>query len=84
VGFGDKRVVGTSKSDPNYEPDRSAYLCNYLGYNLASEFGGTPKTTAGFMHISRETPPDQMHSVLEAITARQLEMRRDPAVPPGS
>jgi pyrrolidone-carboxylate peptidase len=80
--FGDQRVVGTSKSDPNYAPDRSAYLCNYLGYNLASEFGATPKTTAGFMHISRETPPDQMHAVLEAITARQLDMRREQQLPP--
>lgn len=75
--FGDQRVVGTSVSDPGYAPDRSAYLCNYLGYNLATEFGGTPKTTAGFMHISPQTPPDQMHSVLEAVTARQLELRRD-------
>ncbi|MDP2270305.1 MAG: hypothetical protein Q8N23_30435 [Archangium sp.] len=75
--FGDQRVVGTSKSDPNYAPDRSAYLCNYLGYNLATEFAGTPKTTAGFMHISPETPPDQMHAVLEAVTARQLDWRRD-------
>ncbi len=75
--FGDQRVVGTSKSDPTYAPDRSAYLCNYLGYNLATEFAGTPKTTAGFMHISPETPPDQMHAVLEAVTARQLDWRRD-------
>ena len=75
--FGDARVVGTSKSDPNYAPDRSAYLCNYLGYNLATEFAGTPKTTAGFMHISPETPPDQMHAVLEAVTARQLDWRRE-------
>jgi pyrrolidone-carboxylate peptidase len=79
--FGDQRVVGTSLSDPNYAPDRSAYLCNYLGYNLATEFGNTPKTTAGFMHISPETPSDQMHAVLEAVTARQLEQRRSP---PGS
>jgi len=75
--FGDARVVGTSKSDPNYAPDRSAYLCNYLGYNLATEFAGTPKTTAGFMHISPQTPPDQMHAVLEAVTARQLDWRRE-------
>lgn len=75
--FGSARVVGTSKSDPNYEPDRSAYLCNYLGYNLATEFAGTPKTTAGFMHISPQTPPDQMHAVLEAVTARQLDWRRE-------
>ncbi len=75
--FGDARVVGTSRSDPNYAPDRSAYLCNYLGYNLATEFAGTPKTTAGFMHISPQTPPDQMHAVLEAVTARQLDWRRE-------
>jgi pyrrolidone-carboxylate peptidase len=77
VGFGDKRVVGTSKSDPSYAPDRSAYLCNYLGYNLATEFGATARTTAGFMHISPETPPGQMHAVLEALAARQLDVRRE-------
>ncbi len=76
TAFGDRRVVGTSKSDPAYAPDRSAYLCNYLGYSLATEFAGTPKTTAGFMHISPETPADQMHAVLEAVTARQLDWRR--------
>ena len=82
--FGDQRVVGTSRSDPNYAPDRSAYLCNYLGYNLAAEFGAAPKTTAGFMHISRETPPEQMHAVLEAVTARQLDWRREQLQPPPS
>lgn len=80
--FGADRVVGTSKSDPNYSPDRSAYLCNYLGYNLATEFGNTPKTTAGFMHISPETPAAQMHAVLEAVTARQLDWRREQQLPP--
>jgi pyrrolidone-carboxylate peptidase len=80
--FGADRVVGTSKSDPNYSPDRSAYLCNYLGYNLATEFGNTPKTTAGFMHISPETPASQMHAVLEAVTARQLDSRREQQLPP--
>jgi pyrrolidone-carboxylate peptidase len=73
--YGDHRVVGTSKSDAAYEPDRSAYLCNYLGYNLATEFGNLP-TTAGFMHVTPSTPVDQMHSVLEAVTARQLDERR--------
>lgn len=80
--FGADRVVGTSRSDRNYAPDRSAYLCNYLGYNLATEFGNTPKTTAGFMHISPETPPAQMHAVLEAVTARQLDWRREQQRPP--
>lgn len=75
-GFGGGRQVFTSKSDPNYQPDRSAYLCNFLGYNLASEFGTTPKTTAGFMHITPETKADQMGAVLDAITAKQLEARR--------
>lgn len=75
-GFGDQRAVFTSLSDPNYAPDRSAYLCNYLGYNLATEFGGSDSTTAGFMHITPTTPADQMHAVLEAITARQLDWRR--------
>ncbi len=75
-GFGAQRGVFTSASDPTYQPDRSAYLCNFLGYNLASEFGTTPKTTAGFMHINTSTSPDQMGAVLDAITAKQLEARR--------
>lgn len=75
-GFGAERQVFTSKSDTNYQPDRSAYLCNFLGYNLASEFGATPKTTAGFMHITPDTKPEQMGAVLDAITAKQLEARR--------
>jgi pyrrolidone-carboxylate peptidase len=75
--FGDARVVGTSLSDPSYQPDRSAYLCNYLGYNLASAFGSSDATTAGFMHVISSTPQDQMQSVLDALVARQLEWRRD-------
>jgi pyrrolidone-carboxylate peptidase len=82
-GFGGDRRVHTSRSDAAYQPDRSAYLCNYLGYHLASEFGQRDATTAGFMHINRETPVDQMHAVLEAITARQLEWRRQPRPPVG-
>jgi DNA-binding response OmpR family regulator len=81
VPFGGSRVVGTSKNDVDYTPDRSAYLCNYLGYNLATEFGATPTTTAGFMHITPETPVDQMHAVLQAVTARQLEDRRAQPAP---
>ena len=77
-------ISASSQSDPTYSPDRSAYLCNYLGYNLATEFAGTPKTTAGFMHISPQTPPDQMHAVLQAVTARQLDWRREQQLPPGS
>jgi pyrrolidone-carboxylate peptidase len=76
TGFGGSRQVHTSRSDTSYQPDRSAYLCNYLGYNLAAEFGKTPKTTAGFIHISPETPTEQMGAVLDAITAKQLEARR--------
>lgn len=76
-GFGDARQVHTSASDPNWRPDRSAYLCNYLGYQLAAEFGERDATTAGFMHVNAQTPVDQMHAALEAITARQLEWRRE-------
>ena len=74
--FGPQRVVGTSRSDPSYQPDRSAYLCNYLGYNLADSFGQSPRTTAGFVHITSATPVDQMHAVLEAVVSRQLDVRR--------
>lgn len=74
--FGAARQVFTSLSDPNYQPDRSAYLCNFLGYHLAAEFGGDPDTTAGFMHINGETKVEQMAAVLDAITATHLEQRR--------
>ena len=74
--YGAGREVGTSKSDPNYAPDRSAYLCNYLGYNLADSFGGTPATTAGFVHVTDHTPSDQMHTLLESVVAKQLDWRR--------
>ena len=80
--FGNERAVHTSTSDTRYRPDRSAYLCNYLGYNLASEFSGTDATTAGFMHITPDTPSDQMHEVLEAVVARQLVWRREPVPAP--
>lgn len=83
-GFGREQRVFTSRSDASYSPDRSAYLCNYLGYNLAAEFGGAPATTAGFMHITPDTPADQMHAVLEAVTARQLDWRRSQADVPHS
>lgn len=76
-GFGDARAVHTSRSDAGYAPDRSAYLCNYLGYHLATEFGATESTTAGFIHITPDTPVDQMHAVLQAVTARQLDWRRE-------
>jgi pyrrolidone-carboxylate peptidase len=76
-GFGANRQVFTSKSDPNYAPDRSAYLCNYLGYNLATEFGKSDATTAGFMHVTPQTPVDQMQAVLQAVAARQLDWRRN-------
>jgi hypothetical protein len=28
------------------------------------------------MHITPDTPPDKLHTVLEAVTANQLEWRR--------
>ncbi len=74
--FGADRVVGTSLSDPAYRPDRSAYLCNYLGFNLANTFGPTDATTAGFVHVTSTTPTEQMQAVLEAVVARQHEWRR--------
>ena len=79
--FGDQREVGTSKSNPNYSPDRSAYLCNYLGYNLADAFGTSDATTAGFVHVTDHTPPDQMHALLESVVAKQLDWRRAQTVP---
>ncbi len=65
--FGDQRKVFTSRSTETYWPDRSAYLCNYLGYQLAHAFGEKPETTAGFIHITRDTPAEQLQAALEAI-----------------
>jgi len=80
-GFGAERAVGTSQDgEPSHQSDRSGYLCNYLGYKLADSFGGKgedrERTTAGFMHITEKTPEDQMHAVLAAVTANQLDWRR--------
>ena len=75
--FGDARETFTSLSDANYSPDRSQYLCNYIGYRLASAFGEDPKVTAGFFHVNRKTKVEQMHAVLEAVVAKQLEVRRN-------
>lgn len=82
--FGDARATFTSRSDENYSPDRSQYLCNYLGYRLAAAFGEDPKVTAGFFHVNRETTVDQMHAVLDAIVAKQLEVRRNSVAVPNS
>jgi pyrrolidone-carboxylate peptidase len=78
--FGAKDVIGTSLSNPNYQPDRSAYLCNYLGYKLAETFSGT-KTAAGFVHVTESTPPAQMHVLLESVVAREREKARATALP---
>ena len=76
--FGKKRETYTSISDASYSADRSAYLCNYIGYNLAAEFGDQPNTMAGFIHVTAHTPPNQIHAVLQAVVAKQLEYRRNP------
>ena len=61
--------------------DRSDYLCNYLGYKLADAFGGTPETTAGFMHIADKTTVDPVKVLLDAVVSRQLEEWRKAPVP---
>ena len=79
--FGKKRETFTSLSDASYSADRSAYLCNYIGYNLAAEFGDQPNTTAGFIHVTAHTPANQLRGVLQAVVAKQLEYRRNPTAP---
>jgi pyrrolidone-carboxylate peptidase len=76
--FGKNRQTFTSLSDARYSADRSAYLCNYIGYNLALTFGDKPDTTAGFIHVTDRTPANQMHAILEAVVAKQLDSRRNP------
>lgn len=71
--------IGTSLTDRAYQPDRSAYLCNFLGYSLAAEFGLSAKTTAGFVHVTRETPADQLGTLLDAVVGYQLTLRRKDA-----
>lgn len=80
LGFGKARVVGSSASNPKYAPDRSAYLCNYLGYRLAETFDGT-RTAAGFVHVTSSTPAAQMHTLLEAVAARQRDLQRQTPPP---
>ncbi len=83
--YGPDRRVGSSASDATYQPDRSAYLCNYLGYSLAGAFGDFDGTAAGFVHVTATTPPEQMSTLLRAVVSRRLELRRQgPGTPPSS
>jgi len=72
-GQGGPDNVQTSGASSSYHPDRSAYLCNYLGYSLAHEYGKTP---TGFVHITADTPSGEMRAILEAVVAKQLDARR--------
>jgi pyrrolidone-carboxylate peptidase len=64
----------------NTDGKHDGYLCNYLNYQLTAAFGGEgadkERTTAGFMHVTKDAPPDKLHTVLEAATANQLDWRR--------
>jgi len=65
------RLLGTHFNDANYQPDRSAYLCNYLNYRLSDAFAGDSAqgraTTAGFFHITGNVTKEEMHLALETI-----------------
>jgi pyrrolidone-carboxylate peptidase len=71
------RTIGTHILDEahhrTYQPDRSEYLCNYINYRLTDTFGGNDAvgkaTTAGFLHVSDATQPEELHAVLQAIVA---------------
>jgi pyrrolidone-carboxylate peptidase len=80
-GYGKKDVVETPGLDAKtYQPDRSEYLCNYLGYLLAYNFNKT-NTAAGFVHVLGTTPVRQMETVLTAIVAHQRQVLRDSGTP---
>lgn len=61
-----------------YAPDDSAYLCNYLNYNLTEAFGSNDKVTAGFVHVTSETQPQEMKAVVQAVVNKQLEQLQKP------
>ena len=69
-GFPGRRV-GTHYNSANYQPDRSAYLCNYLNYRLSDAFSGESlqarATTAGFFHITENVSKEEMYLALETI-----------------
>ncbi|MBS2034532.1 hypothetical protein JST97_06080 [bacterium] len=71
------RLVGTHFSDNNYQPDRSAYLCNYLNYRLSDAFAGASAqaraTTAGFFHITERVSKEEMHLALQTICQHHRE-----------
>ncbi|MFN8613543.1 MAG: hypothetical protein U0931_38750 [Vulcanimicrobiota bacterium] len=71
------RTVKTHFSDPNYSPDRSAYLCNYLNYRLSDAFAGdSPQgraSTAGFFHITESVTKEEMHLALQTICQHHRE-----------
>lgn len=71
------RTVGTHFSNPGYQPDRSAYLCNYLNYRLSDAFSGDSSqaraTTAGFFHITENVTKEEMHLALQTICRHHRE-----------
>lgn len=71
------RLVGTHFNDANYQPDRSAYLCNYLNYRLSDAFSGDSAqgkaTTAGFFHITDRVSKEEMHLALQTICQHHRE-----------
>lgn len=67
-----------------YAPDDSAYLCNYLNYNLTHAFGADDKVTAGFVHVTAQTSAQEMREVVQAVVNQQLSRIKDAAPPPQS
>lgn len=75
------KQLRTSTDQGITKHDDSDYLCNYLGYRLAESFGGSPATTAGFMHITSQTGEAPVKVLLDSVVSRQLEERRKSQVP---
>jgi pyrrolidone-carboxylate peptidase len=74
--YGEHCALGSSVSDPAYQPSRTAFLCNYLAYRLADAFGKS-RTTAGFLHVTSKTPVEQIGTVLDTLVARQRALPED-------
>lgn len=70
--FGSAATLASTADPP--PPGEGAYLCNYLNYRLLETFRST-RTAAGFVHISPQTSPAEIQTVLEAVVAEKV--RRD-------
>jgi pyroglutamyl-peptidase len=73
--FGSAATLESTTTPP--DPGSGAYLCNYINYRLLQAFQGT-NTEAGFIHISAETAPEEIQTILEAAVAEKARQAQPP------